>query len=134
MDSANYDDLVSLGILAQEKGDLGLAEELIGEAVKKARKKEERAESIFWRASLKAQKGDVDGALLDYMKIAYEMKVEPWSSTALYRAAQLLEKKGDYEQAVRLYGKVSKMKRGTKEGKEAEERLKSLLKRLKKEE
>ncbi|RUM91403.1 MAG: hypothetical protein DSZ26_01010 [Thermovibrio sp.] len=134
LSSVNYDDLVSLGILAQESGDLELAEKLIGEAVKRAKKREERAESLFWRASIETQKGNVDGALIDYMKIAYEIKVEPWSSTALYRAAQLLEKKGDYRQAARLYKKVSEMKKGTKEGKEAEERLKSLLKRLKKEE
>jgi Flp pilus assembly protein TadD len=134
LSSANYDDLVSLGILAQESGDLELAEKLIGEAVKRAKKREERAESLFWRASIEAQRGNVDGALIDYMKIAYEIKVEPWSSTALYRAAQLLEKKGDYRQAARLYKRVSEMKKGTKEGEEAEERLKSLLKRLKKEE
>jgi len=131
---ANYDDLVNLGILAQEKGKLELAQKLINEAVKKARTKRDKAEALFWRASIEAQRKDLDGALIDYMKIAYELKVEPWSSTSLYRAAQLLEKKGDYRQALKLYEKVAQIKRGTKEGEIARERVKSLLKRVKEEE
>ena len=132
--SANYDDLVSLGILAQEQGELNLAEKLIKEAMKKAKTKEQRAESLFWKAAVEAQKGETDSAILDYLKIPYEIKVEPWSSTALYRAAQLFEEKGDLKQAVKLYRKVAKMKRGTKEGEIAAEKVKSLLQRLNREE
>ncbi len=132
--SANYDDLVSLGILAQEQGKLNLAEKLIKEAMKKAKTKEQKAESLFWKAAVESQKGETDSAIIDYLKIPYEIKVEPWSSTALYRAAQLFEEKGDLKQALKLYRKVAKMKRGTKEGEVAAEKVKSLLQRLKKEE
>jgi len=69
------------------------------------------------------------------MKIAYEYKdVEPWASTALYRAAQLFEEKGDYRQALKLYRRVSSLKRGTKEGEVAAEKVKSLLQKLGREE
>ena len=131
---SSYDDLVTLGILAQDKGRLEVAEKLIGEAVVKAKTKEQKAESLFWKASLEAKKGNLDAALIDFMKVAYELKVEPWSSTSLYKAAQLLEEKGQYQQAVKLYKKVAEMKKGTKQGEAAEERVKSLLQRLKKEE
>ncbi len=132
--SANYDDLVSLGILAQEQGRLQLAQKLINEAIKKARTKEQKAESLFWKAAIEAQEGKTDNAIIDYLKIPYEIGIEPWSSTALYRAAQLFEEKGDLKQALKLYRKVAKMKRGTKEGEVAAEKVKSLLQRLKKEE
>lgn len=132
--SANYDDLVSLGILAQEQGKLDLAQKLINEAMKKAETKEQKAESLFWKAAIEAQKGDTDSAIIDYLKIPYELNVEPWSSTALYRAAQLFEEKGNLEQALKLYRKVVKLKRGTKEGEVAAEKVKSLLQRLNREE
>ncbi len=134
LEKVDYDDLVSLALLAQEKGELSLAEKLIGEAMKKAKTKEQKAESLFWKASVEAQAGRTDDAIIDYMKIAYDFKgVEPWSSTALYRAAQLFEEKGDYRQALKLYRKVAKLKRGTKEGEVAAEKVKSLLKKLKEE-
>ncbi len=132
--SANYDDLVSLGILAQEQGKLNLAEKLINEAMKKGETKEQKAESLFWKAAIEAQKGETDSAIIDYLKIPYEIGVEPWSSTALYRAAQLFEEKGDIKQAIKLYRKVAKMKGGTKEGEIAAEKVKSLLQRLNREE
>ncbi len=130
----DYDDLISLSLLAQEKGSTDVAKRLIDEALKRAETKEQRAESLFWKASIEAQEGKVDDAIIDYMKIAYDFKgVEPWSSTALYRAAQLFEEKGDYRQAFKLYRKVSKLKRGTKEGEIAAEKVKSLLKKIKEE-
>ncbi len=132
--SASYDDLISLGILAQEQGKLDLAEKLINEAMKKAKTKEQRAESLFWRAAVESQKGETDSAIIDYLKIPYEIGVEPWSSTALYRAAQLFEEKGDIKQAIKLYRRVAKMKGGTKEGEIAAEKVKSLLQRLNREE
>jgi tetratricopeptide (TPR) repeat protein len=130
--TTSYDDLISLAVLAQDKGKTELAEKLINAAVSKAKTNEQKAESLFWKASVEAQKGELDRALIDYMKVAYEVKVEPWSSTSLYRAAQLLERKGQYRQAIKLYRKVAEMKKGTKEGEVAEEKVKSLLRKLKK--
>ncbi len=134
LSSAGYDDLISLGILAQEQGKLNLARKLVEEAMKKARTKEQKAESLFWKAAIEAQEGDLDSAIIDYLKIPYEIDVEPWSSTALYRAAQLFEEKGDLKQALKLYRRVAKLKRGTKEGEVAAEKVKSLLQRLNREE
>ena len=129
--SVSYDDLVSLSLLAQEEGELPLAYNLITLASKKAKTKEEKAESLFWKASIEAKLGRTDDAIIDYMKIAYEYEgVEPWASTALYRAAGLFEEKGDYKQALKLYRKVAKIKRGTKEGEVAEEKVKFLLKKI----
>ncbi|MEO2065876.1 MAG: tetratricopeptide repeat protein, partial [Desulfurobacteriaceae bacterium] len=130
----DYDDLISLSLLAQERGSTDVAKRLIDEALKRAENKEQRAESLFWKASIEAQEGKIDDAIIDYMKIAYDFKgIEPWSSTALYRAAQLFEEKGNYRQALKLYRKVSKLKRGTKEGEIAAEKVKSLLKKIKEE-
>ncbi len=129
--SVSYDDLVSLSLLAQEQGKLPLAYKLIELASKKAKTKEEKAESLFWKASVEAKLGRTDDAIIDYMKIAYEYKgTEPWASTALYRAAELFEEKGDYKQALKLYSKVAKIKKGTKEGEVAEEKVKFLLKKI----
>ncbi|WP_456436262.1 tetratricopeptide repeat protein [Thermovibrio ammonificans] len=131
----DYDDLVSLAILAQESGKLDLAKKLILQARKKAVKPEQVVESTFWKAAIEAQQGDIDDAIIDYLKIAYDYsKYEPWASTALYRAAQLFEQKGDYRQALKLYEKVAKLKRGTKEGEIAAKKVKSLLQRLNEEE
>ncbi len=131
----DYDDLIRLAIFLEKEGFLKEAGAFISEAMKKAEKKEQKVESLFWKAAIQAELGDVDGAILNYMKIAYEYPgIEPWSSTAIYRAARLFEKKGDLKQALKLYRKVVKLKAGTKEGEVAAERVKSLLQRLKKEE
>ncbi|WP_457679031.1 CDC27 family protein [Thermovibrio sp.] len=133
--AVDYDDLVSLALLAQERGELQTAEKLIEAALNKAKSKEQKAESLFWKASIEAQTGRTDDAIIDYMKIAYDYKgVEPWASTALYKAAQLFESKGEYKQALKLYQKVAKLKKGTKEGEVAAEKVKSLLKKLGEEE
>ncbi|RUM43674.1 MAG: hypothetical protein DSY35_03090, partial [Desulfurobacterium sp.] len=130
-----YDDLIRLAIFAEKEGKLREANLLVSEAMKKARKREEKVESLFWKASLAAEAGKTNEAILNYMKIAYEYPdVEPWASTSLYRAAQLFEEKGDLKQALKLYRKVAKLKRGTKEGEIAAERVKSLLQRIGKEE
>jgi tetratricopeptide (TPR) repeat protein len=130
-----YDDLIRLAIFAEKEGKLKEASLLINEAMRKAKKKEQKVESLFWKASLQAKIGNTNEAILNYMKIAYEYPdVEPWASTSLYRAAQLFEEKGDLRQALKLYQKVAKLKRGTKEGEIAAERVKSLLQRIKKEE
>jgi len=132
---ADYDDLVSLAILAQEKGELSLARKLIEGAMKKAKTRQQKAESLFWKAAIESQAGNTDDAIIDYMKIAYDYKgVEPWASTALYRAAQLFEEKGDYRQALKLYRRVARLKRGTREGEVAAEKVKSLLQKLNREE
>ncbi len=134
VERVDYDDLVSLALLAQEKGELDLAYKLINLALKKAKTKQQKAESLFWKASIEAQEGKGDDAIIDYLKIAYDFKgLEPWSSTALYKAAQLFEEKGEYRQALKLYQKVAKLKRGTKEGEVAAEKVKSLLKKVKEE-
>ena len=131
----DYDDLIRLAIFAEKEGKLKEADLLISEAMKKAKKKEQKVESLFWKASLQAKMGNIGEAILNYMKIAYEYpEVEPWASTAIYRAAQLFEEKGDLKQALKLYRKVVKLKRGTKEGEIAAERVKSLLQRIGKEE
>ncbi|TCK06519.1 tetratricopeptide repeat protein [Phorcysia thermohydrogeniphila] len=130
-----YDDLINLAIFAEKEGKLKEANLLINEAMKKAKRKEQKVESLFWKASLQAKMGNTSEAILNYMKIAYEYPdVEPWASTAIYRAAQLFEEKGDLKQALKLYQKVVKLKRGTKEGEIAAERVKSLLQRIGKEE
>jgi tetratricopeptide (TPR) repeat protein len=131
----DYDDLVSLAILAQEQGKLKLAYKLIEQARKLAKKPQQVVESTFWKAAVEAQEGRTDDAIIDYLKIAYDYpKFEPWASTALYRAAQLFEEKGDYRQALKLYRKVARLKRGTKEGEIAAKKVKSLLQRLNEEE
>ena len=131
----DYDDLVRLAIFLQKENRLKEAEAFINEALKKAKTKQQKVESLFWKASIQAERGDIDGAILNYMKIAYEYPgVEPWASTAVYRAAGLFEKKGDLRQALKLYRKVVKMKAGTKEGEVAAEKVKSLLQRLQEEE
>ncbi|ADY73328.1 Tetratricopeptide TPR_1 repeat-containing protein [Desulfurobacterium thermolithotrophum DSM 11699] len=133
--SVDYNDLVGLAIFAEKQEKLSEAEKLINEAIKKAKTKEQKAESLFWKASIQAKRGKTEEAILNYMKISYEYgDIEPWASTSLYRAAQLFEQKGDYEQALKLYQKVIKLKAGTKEGEIAAERVKSLLQKLKKEE
>jgi len=130
-----YDDLIRLAIFAEKEGKLKEANLLINEAMKKAKKKEQKVESLFWKASLAAKMGNTSEAILSYMKIAYEYPdVEPWASTSLYKAAQLFEEKGDFKQALKLYRKVVKLKRGTKEGEIAAEKVKSLLQRIRKEE
>jgi tetratricopeptide (TPR) repeat protein len=135
LSQVDYDDLVSLALLAQQKGELPLAQRLIVEAVKKAKTKTQKAESLFFKASIEAQLGRVDEAILDYLKIAYEYKgLEPWSSTSLYNAAQLFEEKGKYEEALKLYKKVAELKRGTKEGEVAAKKVKSLLQKIGEEE
>ncbi len=131
----NYDDLVRLAIFLEKEGHLKEADAFISEAMRKASKRGQKVESLFWKAAIQAELGNTDEAILNYMKIAYEYPgVEPWSSTAIYRAAQLFEKKGDLKQALKLYRKVVKLKAGTKEGEVAAEKVKSLLQRLKKEE
>jgi tetratricopeptide (TPR) repeat protein len=135
LSTIDYDDLIRLTIFSEKEGKLDEAEKLINEAIKKAKTKEQKVESLFWKASIQAEKGNIDEAILNYMKINYEYSdVEPWASTSLYRAAQLFEKKGDYKQALKLYQKVVKLKQGTKEGEVAAEKVKSLLQKMKKEE
>jgi len=130
--NVDYNDLVRLAIFAENQNRLDLAEKLINEAVKKAKTKEQKVESLFWQASILAQKGDLEDALINYLKISYDYpNVEPWSSTATYRAAQILEQQGKLSQALKLYEKAAKMKKGTEEGEIAREKVKSLLQRLK---
>lgn len=135
LQKVSYDDLVNLAIFAQDRGELEIAERLINEALKKAVSKKQNAESLFWKASVEAQSGRLDRAIMDYLKVAYEFPgEEPWASTALYRAAGLFEEKGDLHQALKLYKRVARVKRGTKEGEAAAKKVKSLLQRLNKEE
>ncbi len=135
LSTIDYDDLIRLAIFAEKEGKLDEAEKLVNEAIEKAKTKEQKVESLFWKASIQAEKGNIDEAILNYMKINYEYSdVEPWASTSLYRAAGLFEKKGDYKQALKLYRKVVKLKQGTKEGEVAAEKVKSLLQKIKKEE
>ena len=134
LSTIDYDDLIRLTIFSEKEGKLDEAEKLINEAIKKAKTKDQKVESLFWKASIQAEKGNIDEAILNYMKINYEYSdVEPWASTSLYRAAQLFEEKGDYKQALKLYQKVVKLKQGTKEGEVAAEKVKSLLQKMKKE-
>ncbi len=130
--NVDYNDLVRLAIFAENQSRLDLAEKLINEALKKAKTKEQKVESFFWQASILAQKGNFEDALINYLKISYDYpNVEPWSSTATYRAAQILEQQGKLRQALKLYEKAAKMKSGTEEGEIAREKVKSLLQRLK---
>ena len=130
-----YDELVNLAIFAEKQGKLKEADALITQALKKAKGVRQKVESLFWKASIQEKLGDHDSAILNYMKIAYRFSgVEPWSSTAIYRTAEILERQGKLKQAVKLYQRVAKLKKGTKEGEAAQERVKSLLQRLGKEE
>ena len=127
----DYDNLVKLGIFAENENRLDLAQKLFQEAIKKAQTPQQKAESLFWQASLLEKEGKEDEALINYLKISYDFSnVEPWSSTATYRAAEILEKEGKLEQALKLYEKAAKMKKGTEEGEMAREKVKSLMQRL----
>ncbi|OMH41015.1 tetratricopeptide repeat protein [Desulfurobacterium indicum] len=127
----NYDDLVNLALFLDKKGKHTEAIELLKEANKKARKKEQKAESLFWLASIEEETGNREKALMDYLKIYYEIGVEPWTSTALYRAANLLEEKGSYQQALKLLKKVVKIKGQSPEGIRAFEKIKEIENKMK---
>ncbi|WP_456427074.1 tetratricopeptide repeat protein [Desulfurobacterium sp.] len=127
----DYDDLVNLALFLDKKGKKKEAIELLKEANKKAKKKEQKAESLFWLASVEEETGNREKALMDYLKIYYEVGVEPWTSTALYRAASILEDRGSYQQALKLLKKVVKIKGQSPEGIKALEKIKEIEKKMK---
>ncbi len=127
----DYDDLVNLALFLDKKGKKDDAEKLLKEAFKKAKEKEQKAESLFWLANVQEEKGDKENALINYLKIHYELGIEPWTSTALYKAALILDRKGKYEQALKLLKKVAKIKGNSPEGARAVEKMKEIEKKLK---
>jgi tetratricopeptide (TPR) repeat protein len=131
LENVDYDDLVRLSIFADKEGKLDDAIALIKAAVKKAKTKEQKVESLFWLSSYNEKLGKEDKALIGYLKIYYEFNnVEPWASTSIYRAAEILEKKGDLNQALKLYRKVVEIKGNTDEGLKAKKKVRDLEKMI----
>jgi len=129
--SVDYDDLVRLSIFAEKQGKLKDALKLIDEAERKAKSREQKVESLFWKSSFREEMGDRDGALIGYLKIYYQFSdVEPWASTSIYRAAGILERKGDLSQALKLYMKVVKLKGNTEEGLKAADKVRELKSKI----
>ncbi len=132
MNTISYDNLVTLGLLLNDNGRFKDAKKLFEASTKKAKNDEQRAESTFWLASSFEKAGDRDDALLNYLKVYYNYQnVEPWSVTALYRAAQLLENEGKLGQALSLYKEVVNIKGNSKEGRTAALKVNEIEKRIK---
>ena len=130
LEYVGYDGLIELAIFCQDKGLLKEAETFARASLKCAKNKKQRAEAKFWLASILKDEGKLEKAMEVYLSVWYEEKVNPWAITSLYRAGEVLEELGKLEDALKVFQKVASLKKGTKEGKIAEERVKSLIKRL----
>ncbi len=131
LEKVDYDDLVRLSIFSEKEGNIDEALKLINVAMKKARTKEQKVESLFWFSSYNEKAGNEDKALIGYLRIYYEYSgVEPWASTSMYRAAEILERKGDLKQALKLYEKVVKLKGNTDQGLKAKEKVQDLQRKI----
>jgi len=124
---------LQLALLAQQRGRLALAEDLLTELWSQRAELEPsvQAELLFYQAEVAHSSGRIDQALDTYLRLAYlypEQNI--WAVTALYRAALLYEGAGRYDSAKRLLTTVVRNADRKSQKEAAEERLKVVESRL----
>ena len=124
---------LQLALLAQQRGRLAMAEELLGDLWTQRADLEPsmQAEILFYQAEVAHSLGNLGEALDNYLKLAYlypEQNI--WAVTAMYRAALLYESAGRYESARLLLGTVIKNADRKSQKEAAGERLKAVESKL----
>ncbi len=68
-----------------------------------------------------------DKALVEYLKVTYlHAENAMWAITARFEAGKIYEKKGQWQEAIKLYRKIAEKQQGSKQGEYAEKKLEEL--------
>lgn len=111
-------------LLLKESGDLDSATDQLRRLLPEADLEDEAAIQ-YYLGECAQQKGDWQGAILEYMKVPYLGRTKlDWDVTALYQAAQCWEQLLQPQRAVQLYERIVRERGpGSSYGKAAQERL-----------
>ena len=111
---------LTMATLLQRKGDLATGKQQLEALLEEPNlDADTRAEAHFWLGEGEQALGNPDGALDQYLHLAWRYpEANIWAVTAMYRAAMIYERQGRFETAKRLLGTVVK-NADTKEQREA---------------
>jgi TolA-binding protein len=95
------------------------------------RDEETKTEVNFYLAESLARLGRTEEAVLEYLKVTYLHARNPmWALTACFRAGEIYEREGKYDEAIKLYTKVAEKYKGEKKGDYASKRVKELKEKI----
>ncbi|UCF80223.1 MAG: tetratricopeptide repeat protein [Acidobacteriota bacterium] len=86
-----------------------------------------RTEVQFYLAENYKTLGDLDRALLEYLKVTYlHPENAMWAVTARFEAGQIYEKQGKWDEAVKLYRRIAEAAPGSAQSEAARRRLEEI--------
>jgi TolA-binding protein len=89
-----------------------------------------RTEVQFYLAENYKTLGDLDRALLEYLKVTYlHPENAMWAVTARFEAGQIYEKQGKWDEAVKLYRRIAEAAPGSTQSEAARRRLEEIVER-----
>ena len=91
------------------------------------------AEAQYWIGESYQYKGDIERAIVEYLKVTYLYPSEGmWGLTSKYMAAQAYQESGDYKSAITLYKKVARDSQDKRKREFAKKRIEDLESRVEK--
>jgi len=104
---------VQVGVSLKLAEQYDLAIKAFEQALKTETDRGALAEAQYWMGECFQSKGDDRRAITEYMKVTYLYPDQGiWATSAKYQAATILERLGQYQEAVRLYEMVLKESKG----------------------
>ncbi len=119
------------GLALQQLKDYDLAIKIFTQLIARSGDSRINAEAQYWIGESYQYKGDIERAIVEYLKVTYLYPSEGmWGLTSKYMAAQAYQELGDYELAITLYKKVARDSQDKRKREYAKKRIEDLESRV----
>lgn len=134
----NFPDLKGLeeeklkaGLIFQQQKEYEKAIRTMEQIISVAEDVKVMAEAQYWIGECYQYAGDLERAVIEYLKVAYLYPAEGlWPLTARYKAAQAYQDMGRFEDAIKLFKIVAKESKDKRKSEYAKKRVEELADRL----
>ena len=119
------------GMVFQKNNRYDLAIKAMKQILAHSNDSELKVEAQYWIGENYQYKGDMENAIIEYLKVTYLYPEEyMWGLTARYMAAQVYEETGHYEDAIKLYNIVAVKSNDKSKTEFARQRVKELERKM----